>query len=71
VGLQIARRGEHLYGFAGLRAFKAKFGPVWMPRYLAAPPLSAAPALLDVIRLIRRPAPPARVTTFDPVTRRS
>ena len=29
--------GEGLYGFAGLRAFKAKYSPDWTPRYIATP----------------------------------
>jgi phosphatidylglycerol lysyltransferase len=57
IGAQIARRGGRYYGFTGLRAFKAKFDPVWTPRYLAAPPADMAAALLDVTRLIARPPP--------------
>ncbi|UNP30411.1 bifunctional lysylphosphatidylglycerol flippase/synthetase MprF [Lysobacter gummosus] len=49
----IARHGERFYGFVGLRRFKAKFDPVWRPRYLAAPGGMHLPsALLDVTRLI-------------------
>lgn len=41
--------GEHFYNFRGLRRYKQKFGPVWTPRYLAAPGGLAMPAiLLDV-----------------------
>ncbi len=42
-GAALYRHGGDFYNFAGLRAFKAKFGPVWRPRYLAAP---AAPTPL-------------------------
>lgn len=29
------QRGEHWYNFQGLRAYKEKFDPEWMPRYMA------------------------------------
>jgi phosphatidylglycerol lysyltransferase len=58
LGALIALRGGRFYGFAGLRAFKAKFSPEWMPRYLAAPPTALAAAMLDVTRLVNRPRPP-------------
>ncbi len=49
----IARRGRRFYNFEGLRRYKAKFGPYWRPRYLAAPGGLALPrVLLDVTRLI-------------------
>jgi phosphatidylglycerol lysyltransferase len=49
----VARHGERFYGFSGLRRFKAKFSPVWRPRYLVAPGgVHLAAALLDVTRLI-------------------
>jgi len=57
VGSEVARRGGRFYGFQGLRAFKAKFDPVWTPRYLGAPPLAIGGALLDVTRLVGRPPP--------------
>jgi phosphatidylglycerol lysyltransferase len=58
VGRLLARRGSRFYGFEGLRAFKQKFDPVWTPRYLAAPPRQVTAALIDVARLVGRPAPP-------------
>lgn len=60
IGAEVARRGGRFYGFAGLRAFKAKFDPVWTPRYIAAPPTALAAALLDATRLVARapPVPP-------------
>lgn len=39
---------EHVnqfYNFKGLHAFKAKFHPVWMPRYLIYPSAAALPAI--------------------------
>lgn len=60
IGAQVARRGGRFYGFEGLRAFKAKFDPVWTPRYLAAPPTSMAAAIVDAARLVGRP-PPVRL----------
>ena len=29
------QRGEHWYNFQGVRAYKEKFEPAWVPRYLA------------------------------------
>ena len=58
IGRLLARRGSRFYGFEGLRAFKQKFDPVWVPRYLAAPPRQVAAALIDVARLIANPPRP-------------
>jgi phosphatidylglycerol lysyltransferase len=45
--------GERYYNFQGLRAYKAKFDPVWDPRYLAYPGGFALPRVLaDVTALI-------------------
>ncbi|MEA2783455.1 MAG: phosphatidylglycerol lysyltransferase [Rhodospirillaceae bacterium] len=53
IGHLIFSHGEHFYNFQGLRAFKAKFDPVWQPRYLAAPGgLGALIVLADVAALI-------------------
>jgi phosphatidylglycerol lysyltransferase len=46
VGGFIFRHGEHFYNFQGLRRYKAKFGPVWEPRYLVAPGGLALPRIL-------------------------
>lgn len=49
----VARNGERLYGFKGLKTYKEKFRPVWEPRYLACPGGWALPQiLLDVTNLI-------------------
>jgi phosphatidylglycerol lysyltransferase len=53
VGNFIFRHGEHFYNFDGLRRYKAKFDPVWEPRYLAAKGGIALPRMLvDVSVLI-------------------
>ena len=52
-GSLIYRHGGAFYNFEGLRAFKAKFDPDWVPHYLATP--SGMPPLLplaDATRLI-------------------
>ena len=53
VGALVFEEGGALYGFQGLRAFKAKFHPEWQPRYLAvAGGLNPVLALLDATLLI-------------------
>jgi phosphatidylglycerol lysyltransferase len=55
IGTFIFRHGEHFYHFQGLREFKAKFDPVWKPRYLALPGGLALPrVLMDVAKLISK-----------------
>lgn len=52
-GSLVYRKGQDLYHFDGLRAFKDKFGPVWTANYLICPPALDTPrALLDVTTLI-------------------
>jgi phosphatidylglycerol lysyltransferase len=52
-GAFIFRHGEQFYNFRGLRHYKAKFGPEWRPKYLAAPGGLALPRVLtDVAALI-------------------
>ena len=52
-GAFVYRHAEHFYNFEGLRRYKAKYGPVWTPLYLASPGgLALAPVLVDVTALI-------------------
>src|SRR5690606_34142795 len=52
VGALVFEEGGALYGFSGLRAYKAKFGPDWRPTFIAAPVATPlALALLDVALL--------------------
>lgn len=45
-----------LAGGPGLRQFKSNFGPVWAPRYVAAPTTVALViGLADLVRAIHRP----------------
>ena len=52
IGAAVYSEGERVYGFRGLRAYKAKFSPNWRPMFLAAPQsMIMAFALLDVALL--------------------
>ena len=37
LGTYLYKHAGHFYNFDGLRRFKAKFDPIWRPKYLAAP----------------------------------
>ncbi|MHA6720499.1 bifunctional lysylphosphatidylglycerol flippase/synthetase MprF [Sphingomonas sp. RS6] len=53
LGAAVYGHGERLYGFSGLRAFKAKFAPDWVPRYIGTSPGVSAPrALIDLAALL-------------------
>jgi phosphatidylglycerol lysyltransferase len=53
VGSFIYSHGEPFYNFAGLRAYKEKFDPVWESRYLAVPGASSLPRVLpDIATLV-------------------
>jgi len=52
VGALVFEEGGALYGFSGLRDYKAKFQPRWRPVFMAAPSSTPLPfALLDVAHL--------------------
>lgn len=53
LGRFVFRHGENFYNFEGLRRYKGKFDPTWMPKYVACPNAWALPqALADVTALI-------------------
>jgi phosphatidylglycerol lysyltransferase len=74
----VFQHGEHWYNFRGLRQFKEKFDPVWMPRYLAYPAFWLWPqAIVSVAALIAggwrsmvlptlRPGKPGMVSSPQP-----
>lgn len=45
-GAFVYRYGEHFYNFRGLRDYKSKFDPIWVPRYIATPGGIRLPAIL-------------------------
>ena len=49
IGTLLFQHGEHFYNFQGLRAYKAKFKPVWSPRYLASPGGLTLPLVLSQV----------------------
>lgn len=52
-GALLFRHGGGFYGFQGLRAYKAKFGPLWEPRFIAGPQgLSLWRGMVDLQRLV-------------------
>jgi phosphatidylglycerol lysyltransferase len=52
VGNLLFERGEEIYNFRGVRRFKDKYDPVWLPRYIAATSKWAIPILLADIGLL-------------------
>jgi phosphatidylglycerol lysyltransferase len=55
VGAYIFRHGEHFYNFQGLRQYKEKFDPEWVPKYLACPGGLAVPRILaNIATLVSR-----------------
>uniref|UniRef100_A0A0N4ZGX7 DUF2156 domain-containing protein n=1 Tax=Parastrongyloides trichosuri TaxID=131310 RepID=A0A0N4ZGX7_PARTI len=56
VGALVFEEGGAVYGFQGLRAYKAKFGPAWRSKFIAAPPSTPLPLALLAAGVHRRPA---------------
>lgn len=52
IGHFVFRHGEHFHNFESLRRYKAKFNPVWEPRYLVAPGGVALPLILVDISVL-------------------
>jgi len=52
VGALIFERGEDLYNFQGVRAYKGKYDPVWRPRYIAARNKWSIPLILADMGLL-------------------
>jgi phosphatidylglycerol lysyltransferase len=52
VGNLLFERGEEIYNFQGVRAYKGKYDPVWRPRYIAAPNKWAIPMVLADMGLL-------------------
>ncbi|MES2270433.1 MAG: bifunctional lysylphosphatidylglycerol flippase/synthetase MprF [Pseudomonadota bacterium] len=58
LGSLLYRHGESLYGFEGLRAYKDKFSPEWVPCFVAGPQgISFGRALIDLQALISAKVP--------------
>ena len=52
VGNLLFERGEEIYNFRGVRRFKDKYDPAWLPRYIAGTSKWAIPILLADIGLL-------------------
>lgn len=62
----VFRHGDQFYNFEGLREFKERFSPVWVPKYLASPGGWLLPRVLaDVALLIARRPPQVRTFRSD------
>jgi phosphatidylglycerol lysyltransferase len=51
-GSFVFRHGEHFYNFEGLKNYKAKFDPVWTPKYLMSPGGLALPRILTDVSVL-------------------
>lgn len=53
LGAAVYGHGERLDGFSGLRAFKSKFAPRWVPRYVGiSAGVSVPAAIVDLARVV-------------------
>ena len=52
IGSFIFRHGEHFYNFEGLKNYKAKFNPVWAPKYLMSPGGFELPRILADVSIL-------------------
>ncbi len=52
LGARVFALGDGIYGFQGLRDYKAKFGPVWKPVFIAAPGHVSLPLALTATALL-------------------
>jgi phosphatidylglycerol lysyltransferase len=53
IGAFVFHHGEHFYNFQGLRQYKEKFDPRWVPKYLASPGGLSLPRIFtDIASLI-------------------
>jgi phosphatidylglycerol lysyltransferase len=52
IGRLLFERGEDLYNFQGVRRYKDKFDPLWVPRYIAGPSKWAIPVLIADVGLL-------------------
>jgi phosphatidylglycerol lysyltransferase len=77
VGRLLFERGEDIYNFRGVRRYKDKYDPVWVPRYIAAASKWSIPFLLADIGILTsggfkgvgiRPRKPAREPEPRPTT---
>jgi len=52
LGRLLFERGEDIYNFQGVRRYKDKFDPTWIPRYIAGPSKWSIPILLADVGLL-------------------
>ena len=52
LGRYVFDKGEEFYNFQGVRRYKDKYDPVWLPRYIAAPHKWALPILMADVGLL-------------------